>query len=358
MDAGKFRFKRRISRHCVNLHRSGLSDSLRFARLRSSFMKFSRDNRANLQASDFTVIVTGATGWLGQAALEMLADAFGADFPDRVRAFASSARNLTLRSGRQIACRPLPEIRDLPPGNYLYFHFAFLGKERTAELSLPDYASRVQEITDLMTGAMRRVGNRGILLPSSGAVYRPDHSLDDDLEHNPYGVLKLRDEKLFRQLAEDMGVPITIPRIFNLSGPYINKLGSYALSSILMDVLRDQPVRLQAAHPVIRSYVHVGDVWIWRCFAISRLRKAPGFLTPSAKPRSNSATLRAWLRRSLAGPVTILFALPSCPLPSIGMSGIRRNFGRILDQFGYSIRELPRANCGYRDFLRGTLPAG
>src|SRR5262249_51490367 len=48
--------------------------------------------------------------------------------------------------------------------------------------------------------------------------------------------------------------------VFNLAGPYINKGNSYALSSIILDVLRGGPVILRASHSVIRSYVSVFDV--------------------------------------------------------------------------------------------------
>jgi nucleoside-diphosphate-sugar epimerase len=77
---------------------------------------------------------------------------------------------------------------------------------------------------------------------------------------NPYGLLKLRDEALFTQLAEQKGIPLAVVRVFNLAGPYINNVNTYALSCIILDVLRGGPVTLRASHPVIRSYVSVFDV--------------------------------------------------------------------------------------------------
>jgi nucleoside-diphosphate-sugar epimerase len=73
-------------------------------------------------------------------------------------------------------------------------------------------------------------------------------------------VLKLRDEAHFARLAAEKGIPLALIRVFNLAGPYINKVNTYALSSIILDVLRGGPVTLRASHPVIRSYVSIFDV--------------------------------------------------------------------------------------------------
>lgn len=319
-------------------------------------MKFSRDNRARLQASDFTVLVTGATGWLGQAALEMLFDAYGEKFSHRVRAFAGSTHTIRLRGGHQVDCRPLPEISGLASGDYLFFHFAFLGKERTTEFALPDYAARVQEITELMTGIMRRVGTRGIFLPSSGAVYRPDHSQDDDMERNPYGVLKLRDEKIFAQVAAELDVPITVARIFNMSGPYINKLGSYALASIVMDVLRREPIRLQAAHPVIRSYVHVGD--ILDVSLSCQFEHAALTFDTVGETEIELGELARTVAAVLGRPDHPVMRPPLMAEPVNRYVGDPGQFRHILNRLGYSLSSLDRQIADTADFLKGTLPAG
>ncbi len=99
-----------------------------------------------------------------------------------------------------------------------------------------------------------------MFLASSGAVYGPGRAFDEDLARNPYGVLKRRDELLFADACRAAGTRLAVARIFNLSGPYINKLDSYALASFLIDALAGRPIAIRAAQRVERSYVHVGDV--------------------------------------------------------------------------------------------------
>jgi UDP-glucuronate decarboxylase len=213
-----------------------------------------------LRRDGFPVVVTGAGGWLGQAALEMLDGALGPDFDARVEAYGSAARMLTLRSGRAVSAKPLATLatREGPPP--LILHHAFLTRDRVAALSLEYYVAANRHIADIVAAAIERTGAAGLFLPSSGAVYRPGRVLETDIAINPYGAMKVRDEERFAALAARLGVPICAIRVFNLAGPFINKRGSYALSSIIDAIHAGGPIHLRAAKPVIRSYVHVADV--------------------------------------------------------------------------------------------------
>ncbi len=191
------------------------------------------------------VVVTGAGGWLGQAALEM----FAAALPlERIHAFGASARIHRLRNGAALPIQPLAALGELRVKNAIVFHLAFLTREHAGRMPLEDYVSANRGISAQVTGFIRRNGAAGVFLPSSGAVYAP--------KPNPYGDCKLEDERNF----EALGCPAAIIRVFNLAGPFINKLDSYALACIVGDVLAGRPVTLRAAHPVWRAYAHVGDV--------------------------------------------------------------------------------------------------
>ena len=66
-------------------------------------LRLTERNALRLRSSGLRVFMTGGSGWLGRATLEMLESAFpGPEFSQRVVAFGSRARPLTLRSGRQV----------------------------------------------------------------------------------------------------------------------------------------------------------------------------------------------------------------------------------------------------------------
>jgi len=209
-------------------------------------LRFSPSVAEALRASALPVVVTGGSGWLGRASLEMLDAALGSTFAERVRVFGSSERELLLRSGRAVKVLPLPRIREVPATPSLILHFAFLSRDRLSELTSEAFLAGNERIGQLVEAATRRSRAPAILVPSSGAIHGND----------AYAVAKRRQEECFR----GSGARVVAPRIHNLAGPFINKPEHYALASIVRAVLAGDVVRLRAGHPVVRGYVHVRDL--------------------------------------------------------------------------------------------------
>jgi nucleoside-diphosphate-sugar epimerase len=210
---------------------------------------------------DVCFVILGATGWLGRATLDMLDAALGPQLTGRVIAFGSRGREIELRAGRNVRIHALDNLVNLADQKrYVFLHYAFLTRGKVASCGYGDYIAANEAITHAVSRTITARKTIGLFIPSSGAVYRKDGRLDDDMAANPYGVLKSRDEARFGQLAAQHGIPLAILRVFNLAGPYINNINVYALSSIIRDVLRGGPVILRARHPVVRSYVSVFDV--------------------------------------------------------------------------------------------------
>ncbi len=218
-------------------------------------LEFQTEFSDALRRQKTPVVVTGAGGWLGRAALEMLDHTLGDDFPRVVHAFGARAREMALRSGRLVAIRPLTAITQLALPDALVLHFAFLTREHASRMELAEYMRENRKISTLVQDFLRRNGAMGVFNPSSGAVYA-----GTDAGQNPYGALKHADEVVFGELGQSLGFPAVRMRVFNLAGPFINKLDSYALACIIGDITRGRQVVLRAAHPVWRGYAHVADV--------------------------------------------------------------------------------------------------
>ena len=212
-------------------------------------------------ATDCAFVVTGGGGWIGQATLEMLDSALGDELTQRVSVFGSSNRDLTLRSGRTIPSRELKHITDISNRPTYFLHYAFLTKDKLADRSVESFVAANQKITNMVVAAIEKSTALGIFTPSSGAVYKKGtHILDDNLQTNAYGMMKLADEKIFSELTAKKNSPLCMPRLFNLSGPFINKIDLYALASMIKAVQDGKPITIRAAHRVVRSYIHVADL--------------------------------------------------------------------------------------------------
>jgi nucleoside-diphosphate-sugar epimerase len=212
-----------------------------------------------LIASDHRIVVTGASGWLGLATLDLLAQALGERFDKRVRAFGSSTRTLRLRDGTQVLQRPLADLVWLPQAPTLVLHFAFLTKDRAEVMSEADYRAANRAISDTVLQALDIIGAQAVFLASSGAAAKAN-----DPEASPamslYGAMKRDDEEAFAAWAHASARRAVIGRIFNITGPYMNKHQAYAFASFMLDGLAGRPITVSAPRRVVRSYVAIREL--------------------------------------------------------------------------------------------------
>lgn len=209
-----------------------------------------------IRSSATRIVIVGASGWIGMATLDLLAAALSDTFATRVYAFGSNARTLTLRDGTTIAQRPLTELAALPDAQTIVLHLAFLTKDRVEAMDEPAYRAANRAIDDQVLAALDNIGTQAIFIASSGAAASTNPAPAMQL----YGALKREQEEHFANWADRANRRAVIARLFNLSGPYINKHGSYALAAFILDALAGGPIRIRAPHRVIRSYVAIREL--------------------------------------------------------------------------------------------------
>lgn len=213
-----------------------------------------------LRDSDLRILVTGASGWLGQAALELLVQALGPTWNRRVLAFGSSDRIITLRGDTQVRQQQLAMLPTLSHQPSLLLHFAYLTREKVVNMPAEEYVATNRAISRMVAESSATVGVERAFVTSSGAVHAALTAPDDPDPSLLYGKLKLEDESLFRDFS--MAAPerrVFLARLFNLSGPYINKLNSYALASFIQQA-RHGSIEIRAMRPVVRSYTSVSNL--------------------------------------------------------------------------------------------------
>jgi nucleoside-diphosphate-sugar epimerase len=299
------------------------------------------------------VVLTGGGGWLGRAALEILDGVHGASLPRRVHVFGASAKLLALRSGRCIASHPFAELAERAPPEPIILHFAYLTRGYAARMKLADYVATNRALSDAVAAVAERQGAQGLLLPSSGAVYRPDRTLDRDLAGNPYGALKCQDEERFGELAHRRGFPAVIVRIFNLSGPFMTHASHYALGAILSDILGGRTIDIRADHPVIRAYTHVGDLLTLALGLLARGEGAEPFDTPGAPAIEIGALARR--ATALLGRPDLDMSRPpfAAGRPDIYL-GDGRRFAELASRLGLAPQSLDDQILATAAFLRDT----
>lgn len=214
---------------------------------------------AALARSSRPIVVTGASGWIGMATLDALERLFGDAFGSRVWCFGSSTRTLDLGAGRRVVQRSLGELATLAVERPWVLHFAFQTKDRAEAMSEEAYRAANRSISDTLIGALNAIDAEAIFVASSGAATKAD-----DPAASPamrlYGAMKRDDETRFAAWAEAHGRRVVIGRIFNITGPYINKHQAYAMASFILDALAGRSIAVHAPRPVIRGYVAIHEL--------------------------------------------------------------------------------------------------
>ncbi len=302
----------------------------------------------SLRCNNWPVIVTGAGGWLGQAALMALDEVFGEAMPYRVMAFSTSPRHVTMPEGRSLYLRPFSELETLRAPPACILHFAFRTKGHAAETG---YVETNRRIAATLRGFIERNGAYGLFIPSSGAIYGPDRHPGQSLRQDPYGALKYEDELGFSALARRLGIPAVIIRIFNLAGPCMNNLTGYALSCILSDILHGRPITLRAARPVWRSYTHVGDVL---ALALSLLLRGenPGPFDAASETAVEIGTLAELSARLLTGGTLPVARPPWQDAAPDRYLGDFKLFQAAARRAGVPLRPLPTQILDTADYIR------
>ncbi|MDB5712885.1 MAG: hypothetical protein JWO15_282 [Sphingomonadales bacterium] len=212
-----------------------------------------------LLMNDRHIAITGASGWMGRATIDLLARVFGESFEDRVSCYGSGYRDIDLGDGRRVTQQPLTELSKLRARQIWVLHFAFKTKEHAGTMDEGAYRRANVEISDTVLDAFRHIDVEAVFLASSGAATKAQ-----DLTASPamrlYGAMKRNDEALFASWAIEHGRRAVIGRIFNITGPYINKHEAYAIASFIRDALAARPIHVHASREVIRAYVAIREL--------------------------------------------------------------------------------------------------
>ena len=189
----------------------------------------------------------------------------------RLRAFASKPGQMTLEDGTTVGLEALADAAPLAGEVWTVAHFAALGKDRTLDLPVTDYVAQSEALHDVALRLVAGAARPRLIFASSGAVYGLEGRLPA-LEDEPYGHMKGLQEVALAKWCEGNGATLTTCRVFNVGGPYGNKLELYALSSLIRAALAGGDIPIRARGAVLRSYVHVEELM---AVLVGRVQSAP-----------------------------------------------------------------------------------
>lgn len=197
---------------------------------------------------DDRVLVTGASGWLGRTALDLIA-------PLGLPTLALASRARPIQVGdRTVECRVWDDAEVATFGPTVVLDCAFLTKGFAATMPLDEYVAVNRTLTDRLVQATLLPGVRLALTVSSGAAIHPRDAFDGPMGDNPYGYLKREAEHRLMEAASQSGAVPVVARAWSISGAHVQDPQNFALGSMI-GAAADGAIHITARRPVFRRYV-------------------------------------------------------------------------------------------------------
>jgi nucleoside-diphosphate-sugar epimerase len=217
------------------------------------------------------ICITGASGWIGKEAVELISGCLGSQFQDRVTLVSSNGRSVSLDTAQ---FKTITWESFLEFGKFdLILHLAFLNQDKLADLGSALYLQINRKLTsDVLTVASRN-SSGSILAASSGAAkcYRSD--VNSGLSYEVYsGVKNEMEEAFFKcKLFKHIG----LMRIWNISGVHASIQAPYALSSFISQGLTGDVIHVRGNPASTRAYVNAQEMlWVY-LMALGNYDKSP-----------------------------------------------------------------------------------
>lgn len=233
-----------------------------------------------------TPIIIGARGWLGTTARHLIQDKSQFNKPI---VFGSAK---TIQQLSDIKIYPLTSYQKvidcLPVSNdYIVINFAYLTKDKIDDKIRSDYLETINNINTHVASIISLLEPLAFLFMSSGAASMVQNGHVRSKDMLVYGQQKLDDETFYGDICSGRNIRYLAPRLFNIGGPFINKLESYVLSNFILQSLTKGQIQITANRPVYRSYCHVFDlinVLLDEMTTLQKTNIVPVFEVGGAKP--------------------------------------------------------------------------
>lgn len=205
------------------------------------------------------VLITGATGWLGQEYLYREYSKYGASFLNNFILVGSSARTIKLFGIFPVQVYSLEDVNEFKNIQGI-IHLAFVLRHRVQEFGTQDFLYHNEIITNKVVEIVKKVEPNWMVNVSSGAIFdRPTGEYEKDPQANPYGYGKRQEELALLEIASVQNIPLVIGRLWGASGFKMPVNPAYALSDFVQSALTNGEINIYSNFEVFRRYCDAGE---------------------------------------------------------------------------------------------------
>lgn len=211
--------------------------------------------------SSFKFAISGGTGWLGRELIHMLIEEQMINNLSEVCVFSSKMVDLDFQECGKIQTRPFLEndFREIDDVD-CFVHLAFLTRDLIAKYTLPNFIHINEKLTNQALTFIEVVRPHSVANVSSGAVIsRTKKDLENDIRGNPYGFLKLEEERKLAEICTRFAIRLSIGRLWGATGKRMPLNRAYAVSDFIYQAISAHEIVVRSDYLVWRRYCDAAE---------------------------------------------------------------------------------------------------
>ena len=205
------------------------------------------------------VLVSGASGWLGQAFIRIVHDK---ETPIDLNQIVGLTSIPNKKDPTQLIQYEDFYGHGLPNPIEGFVHLAFLTRDKVQLMSPEEYILSNRKIIDRAAEIIRLTKPKWVALVSSGAIFSKSTdyiAIELDLLSNPYGFLKLEEEHKIREAAADVGANLAIGRLWGATGRDLKPSPKYAISDFIQSAITKKKITIHSKNLVFRRFCDASE---------------------------------------------------------------------------------------------------
>jgi nucleoside-diphosphate-sugar epimerase len=205
--------------------------------------------------SVLNVLISGATGWLGQQTAKKLVNRFRENL--HLTLTNSTPTNLYIHNKHFQTIAPTSINYDKKID--YFFDYAFVTREKIDSLGFKQYIETNLSLISQSAEIVKKLEPKTVVLASSGAIYNSS-KFAHTKNYQLYSELKTFQEKQITDSCKQSGSKLIVVRIFNLSGEGMNKSKVYAFQEIIEKAIKNEEIVINSNFHVFRRYCDIGQL--------------------------------------------------------------------------------------------------
>lgn len=204
------------------------------------------------------VVITGATGWLGHASLQAIKRVMPEVKPEDLILYASRTRthsdpsfgvvNVQELASSELTCRKVD----------LFISLALKTRDYSRKMADEEYIGINKALIEKNLELMKSANPQKIILISSGVVSK---YLEGNGTLDPYTEVKILEENLFNEFAQQTNSKLVILRLWGATGALMTEPLKYAIGNLIYQAETTNRITINSKTEVFRRYIDATQIF-------------------------------------------------------------------------------------------------